>query len=77
MNRRKIKKQIKKSDNAKFVNTALNTLHLIRVWEKKKHENSKLNMKALSFNFRTELQMRQYENHFTPQQIAHRLQIFI
>lgn len=51
MNRRKIKKQIKRSDDARFKKIALNSLKMIRVWEKLCHENSKSNMRILTNNF--------------------------
>jgi len=51
MNRRKIKKAIKKVDDERFVKIALNSLKLMRTWEKLKHRNSKLNMRILTRNF--------------------------
>lgn len=51
MNRRKIKKAIKKVDDARFVKIALSSLRLMRTWEKLKHRNSKSNMKILTNNF--------------------------
>lgn len=51
MKRRKIKKAIKKVDDAKFQKIALSSLKLIHVWEKKNHRNSKSNMRILTNNF--------------------------
>ena len=51
MNRRKIKKAIKKVDDTRFVRLALKDLKLIRTWEKLKHKNSKSNMMILTKNF--------------------------
>jgi hypothetical protein len=51
MNRRKIKKAIKKVDDFRFRKIALSSLKLIRVWEKLKHRNSKSNMRILTNNF--------------------------
>jgi len=51
MNRRKIKKAIKKVDDARFQKIALSSLRLLRVWEKLKHRNSKSNMRILTKNF--------------------------
>ena len=51
MNRRKIKKQIKKVDDAWFVKMALKSIKMIRVWEKIDHRNSRSNMMILTQNF--------------------------
>lgn len=55
MNRRKIKKELKRllelTDDKRYIKHALKDLKLIRVWEKTKHENSKSNMKILTNNF--------------------------
>lgn len=51
MNRRKIKKAIKKVNDFKFRKIALSSLKLIRTWEKLKHKNSKSNMRILTNNF--------------------------
>jgi hypothetical protein len=51
MNRRKIKKAIKKVDDFKFRKKALSSLKLIHTWEKLKHPNSKSNMRILTNNF--------------------------
>ena len=51
MNRRKIKKAIKKVDDFRFRKIALSSLKLIRVWGKLKHRNSKSNMRILTNNF--------------------------
>ena len=51
MNRRKIKKAIKKVDDVKFQKRAFSSLRLVRVWEKSNHPNSKSNMKILTNNF--------------------------
>ena len=51
MNRRKIKKAIKKVDDTRFVRLALKDLKLIRTWDKLKHKNSKSNMMILTKNF--------------------------
>jgi hypothetical protein len=51
MNRRKIKKEIKKVDDFRFRKIALSSLKMIRVWEKLKHRNSKSNMRILTNNF--------------------------
>jgi len=51
MNRRKIKKQIKRVTDKRFVRNALNDLKLIRTWEKIKHHNSKSNMRIITRNF--------------------------
>lgn len=51
MNRRKIKKSIKKVNDIFFVKEALNDIKLIRTWEKLKHDNSKSNMRILTNNF--------------------------
>jgi len=51
MNRRKIKKAIKKVDDARFIKIALTSLKLMRKWEKLKHRNSKSNMRILTKNF--------------------------
>jgi hypothetical protein len=44
MNRRKIKKAIKKLDDPQLIKIALSSLKLLRTWEKLKHSNSKSNM---------------------------------
>lgn len=51
MNRRKIKKAIKKDDDLMWVKRALSSLKLMRTWEKLKHRNSKSNMRILTNNF--------------------------
>ncbi len=51
MNRRKIKKAIKKDDDLMWVKMALSSLKLMRTWEKLKHRNSKSNMRILTNNF--------------------------
>ena len=51
MNRRKIKKEIKKVDDERFARLALKDLKLIKVWEKLKHLNSKSNMRIITRNF--------------------------
>jgi len=51
MNRRKIKKAIKKDDDFLWVKRALRSLGLLRTWEKLKHNNSKSNMRILTNNF--------------------------
>jgi hypothetical protein len=51
MNRRKIKKAIKKDDDLMWVKRALSSLKLLRTWEKIKHKNSKSNMRILTNNF--------------------------
>jgi hypothetical protein len=51
MNRRKIKKQIKRVDDFKFKKNALISLKLIKFWGNFNHRNSKSNMKILTHNF--------------------------
>lgn len=51
MNRRKIKKAIKKDDDLMWFKRALSSLKLMRTWEKLKHRNSKSNMRILTNNF--------------------------
>lgn len=51
MNRRKIKKQIKKVDDVWFKNQAMHSLKMIRYWEKYDSPYSKQNMRVLTHNF--------------------------
>ena len=51
MNRRRIKKQVKKLDDYRLRVNALRSLKLIRYWSNRDHENSKGNMKILTGNF--------------------------
>jgi hypothetical protein len=51
MNRRKIKRQIKKINDARFIRMALSSLTLIRRWGRYNNKNSKLNMRILTENF--------------------------
>lgn len=51
MNRRKIKKEIKKVNDVLFVRRTLRWLKQIRTWEKLKHPNSKSNMRIITGNF--------------------------
>lgn len=51
MNRRKIKKAIKKTNDKRFIKVSLRSLYLIRSWEKSNQPNSKLNMRILTGNF--------------------------
>ena len=51
MNIRKIKKELKKTNDTKFIKIGLFSINRIRKWAKIKHYNSKSNMKILTKNF--------------------------
>lgn len=48
---RKIKKEIKKTGDKRFIRMAMHSLKLLLKWSKIDHRNSKSNMKILQENF--------------------------